>query len=321
MSLNKTCDKKSKTAEYKIQKILNKIESLKISDSYLSQLKLPEKEKKPNKKIGIHLKVYSSIGVVLIGIIVKWFYNEITSKTCLLEVPSSSKTLFRPPEDCSMCIDVDHVVRLANISAQEFEEHYAYSATPVIVTDATHDWAAIKEFNFKFFAEFYRNMKMGNQINDCFFFAYKSGLHSLQEVFDMDETRANLSGEPWYVGWSTCYSEESRMLRSYYRRPYFLPPTAESDMLDWVFMGGPGQGAHMHVDSVRHKSWQAQVRGRKQWQLAPPPECLYECISIAFTVEPGEIRQYHTDSMLQQWFNRGNLPMGAIQLLRVKCNS
>lgn len=90
---------------------------------------------------------------------------------------------------------------------------------------------------------------MGKQENDCFFFAYKSGLHSLQEVFNMDESRANLSGAPWYVGWSTCYDDETRRLRDYYDRPYFLPNTAESDMVDWIFMGGPGQGAHMHVSS------------------------------------------------------------------------
>lgn len=93
---------------------------------------------------------------------------------------------------------------------------------------------------------------MGKQVNDCFFFAYKSGLHSLQEVFSMGEARANLSGAPWYVGWSTCYDEETRKLREYYDRPYFLPNTAESDMVDWIFMGGPGPGAHMHVSTHKY---------------------------------------------------------------------
>lgn len=43
-----------------------------------------------------------------------------------------------------MCVGVDAVVRLANISAEEFEDKYAYSTTPVIVTDATHGWKALK---------------------------------------------------------------------------------------------------------------------------------------------------------------------------------
>lgn len=191
-----------------------------------------------------------------------------------MELPSSSKTLFRPPEDCSMCRDLRAVVRVANITSDEFENNFAYSATPVIVTDAATGWKAMKvelrksttdmppplatkyfvmlliffqKFDFNFFSDFYKNGKMGKQINDCFFFAYKSGLNSLDEVFEMDEKRSNLSGDPWYVGWSTCYDEESRRLRGYYEKPYFLPRTAESDMVDWIFMGGPGQGAHMHV--------------------------------------------------------------------------
>jgi hypothetical protein len=43
-----------------------------------------------------------------------------------------------------MCVGVDTVVRLANTSAYEFEERYAYSTAPVIVTDATLGWKATK---------------------------------------------------------------------------------------------------------------------------------------------------------------------------------
>lgn len=34
-------------------------------------------------------------------------------------------------------------MRLANTTAEEFEDRYAYSTTPVIVTDATHGWKAL----------------------------------------------------------------------------------------------------------------------------------------------------------------------------------
>lgn len=43
-----------------------------------------------------------------------------------------------------MCVGVDDVVRLANTTAEEFEDKYAYSTTPVIVTDATDGWKALK---------------------------------------------------------------------------------------------------------------------------------------------------------------------------------
>ncbi|KAH9629830.1 hypothetical protein HF086_011480 [Spodoptera exigua] len=285
----KTCAKTYKTAELKVMKILNKIDSLKLSNSYIAQLDIPKisGEKVFGRK--------SSSYVVLIAVLIsafllsaRWIYTE------FLE----SRPAFRPPEDCSMCLGVDDVVRLANITAEEFEDKYAYSTTPVIVTDATEGWRALKEFDFNFFAKFYSEGKMGKQINDCFYFAYKSGLKSLQEVFSMDEARANLSGQPWYVGWSTCYDDETRKLRSYYNRPYFLPKTAESDMVDWIFMGGPGQGAHMHV------------RGRKQWQLAPPPECLYRCRWLTFTVAPGEILVVDTN----RWYHKTYVLPGDISI-------
>ncbi|XP_028038226.1 uncharacterized protein LOC114248975 [Bombyx mandarina] len=251
------------------------------------------------------------LSVLFLVIVLKFIYQEWPStKNCLLELPSSSKTLFRTPEDCSMCIGVDGVTRLTNVTPLQFEDKYAYSATPVIVTDATEKWPAMKVFNFNFFSRFYSNNNLGRQTNDCFYFAYKSGLNSLQEVFNMDERRANLSGEPWYVGWSTCFDEETKKLRSYYNRPYFLPRTAESDTVDWIFMGGPGQGAHMHVDSVRHMSWQAQIRGRKQWELAPPPECLYHCTWIQFTVSPGEILVVNTN----RWYHRTTVLPGDLSI-------
>ncbi|XP_045534973.1 uncharacterized protein LOC106720126 [Papilio machaon] len=302
----KLCDKKLKSAEIKLLKILHKIDNMKLSNSYISRLMLPEC-KKPfisetfNQNITFY---YLGIAVLIIIFTYWWIYPSFASERCTLEIPSTALTLFRPPEDCSMCDSVSQVARLGNLTPEEFERRFAYSPTPVIVTDATRHWKAIKEFNFNFFADFYRNGKMGNKINECFFFAYKSGLRSLGEVLSMDAARANLSGAPWYVGWSTCYDEETRRLRQYYDRPYFLPRTAESDTIDWIFMGGPGQGAHMHVDSVRRVSWQAQVRGRKRWQLAPPPECLYTCRALTLTVHPGEIlvvdtnRWYHMTHVL-----------------------
>ena len=50
-----------------------------------------------------------------------------------------------------------------------------------------------------------------------------------------------------YYSRSNCDSAAANELRRHYRRPYFLPETSESSRLDWIFMGTPGFGAHMHV--------------------------------------------------------------------------
>lgn len=107
----------------------------------------------------------------------------------------------------------------------------------------------------------------------------------------MPENRAKYetNTEPWYFGWSVCDYEVAHELRKHYDRPYFLPETSENNAVDWIFIGGFGLGAHLHVDNVRLPSWQAQIKGSKQWILAPPPECFYECSTFSIIVQPGDV--------------------------------
>ena len=46
---------------------------------------------------------------------------------------------------------------------------------------------------------------------------------------------------------SNCDSSAANVLRKYYQKPYFLPDESESSKTDWIFMGCPGYGAHLHV--------------------------------------------------------------------------
>ncbi|XP_073942593.1 uncharacterized protein isoform X2 [Choristoneura fumiferana] len=140
----KTCEKKLKIAELKILKIVSKINSLKLNDSDICQLDVVQK-KGANILAGVlKCRVVLPVAILILVSAVWWLYLDLSTKKCLLAIPSTSKTLFRPPEDCSMCAGVDSVTRVANISAREFEDLYAYNTIPVIVTDATQDWKAVK---------------------------------------------------------------------------------------------------------------------------------------------------------------------------------
>ena len=46
---------------------------------------------------------------------------------------------------------------------------------------------------------------------------------------------------------SNCDSAAANTLRQHYQRPYFLSQDMESSKTDWIFMGTPGYGAHIHV--------------------------------------------------------------------------
>lgn len=81
-------------------------------------------------------------------------------------------------------------------------------------------------------------------------------------------------------------------------------------------MGGQSLGAHMHVDNVRLPSWQAQIKGVKEWILAPPPECYYECSTFSVTVQTGDISEQmmHSNSNFKIYTN---LVKNCIQLISV----
>ena len=41
-----------------------------------------------------------------------------------------------------------------------------------------------------------------------------------------------------------------RIIRKHYKRPEFIPDDSESSELDWIFVGGHGKGAQMHVSTI-----------------------------------------------------------------------
>jgi histone arginine demethylase JMJD6 len=106
----------------------------------------------------------------------------------------------------------------------------------------------------------------------------------------MSKKRSLLKKDQWYVGWSICNPRLQKIFRKHYSRPTFLPDDSESSAIDWIFMGGHGHGAMIHVDSVNRPSWQAQVSGRKTWTLEPPPECESVCTRhLNATMSVGDI--------------------------------
>ena len=130
--------------------------------------------------------------------------QDLFAEHCLVAVDSVLMTLFRPPVNCRICHGLAQVDRVSRLSREWFEEHYAYSGRPVIVTDAMANWSALQTFNFEFFRGIYsHDSPVLVSSEDCQFFPYESGFDNLSEVFLMSSERSNLNSgsEPWYIGW------------------------------------------------------------------------------------------------------------------------
>lgn len=204
---------------------------------------------KSNIKI-INSKVAILVIALVVAIPLVYVKINLTSEECALELPSDLSKIFRSPENCNFCANVTEVERISNVTPDEFEEKYAYNGVPVIVTDATTTWTALEIFDFWYFKEIYEEaMKRTNRPMNCQFFPYKSGFKSFYEAMNIPKERVDYAPgtDPWYFGWSNCNEDVAEILRQHYGRPYFLPKTSENNAIDWIFMGGTGLGAHMHV--------------------------------------------------------------------------
>lgn len=151
--------------------------------------------------------------------------------------------------DCGFCRDVDSFDVRQSLSSEEFEHRYAYSGRPVKVSDGAINWTAVDVFDYWYFKEIYDDFEANNEEFNCQFFPYTSGFSEIFDAFRMSSTRVNQQGneKPWYFGWSNCNNEIAREFRKHYQKPYFLPETSENNAVDWIFIGVPGMGAHLHV--------------------------------------------------------------------------
>lgn len=191
--------------------------------------------------------IVTGVALFLLTVYLRLYLSD---ERCALELPSELSKVFRTPENCNFCENVTEVDRVENISPDEFEEKYAYTGKPVIVTDATTSWTALQTFDFWYFKEIYEDArKRTNKLVNCQFFPYKSGFKTFYEAMSIPEERVDYQPgtDPWYFGWSNCNEDVAQILRQHYGRPYFLPKTSENNAIDWIFMGGSGLGAHMHV--------------------------------------------------------------------------
>ncbi|XP_055346621.1 uncharacterized protein LOC129594087 [Paramacrobiotus metropolitanus] len=222
--------------------------------------------------------------------------KEMSGDQCLVRAPGKFADWFRPVVNCSICRGLQKVDSVNDISVEEFTAKYAYSSRPLVVRGAMKNWTASSTFSFDFFRKLYLKQFPGSLdvLNEhCQFFHYKTEFRNLREVLTMSKKRFD---QMWYIGFSNCDVAVADELRRHYARPAFLPVGSESSRYDWIFMGRPGYGANMHVDNVGRSSWQAQIRGIKEWTLQPPPECYFECSTLKVVINPNDIIVVDTDT-------------------------
>ncbi|KAL1492758.1 hypothetical protein ABEB36_010962 [Hypothenemus hampei] len=239
-------------AKEEFKEILSKLERSNIPFSQLNKSTVIKNFKFNHHKLVLQPLMFGCVFLLPYFLMMNLNFSE----NCIIDMPDAIRKILRQPEYCEICVDVYKVDKISSISPTEFLENYVKKVHPVVVTDGAVNWSARSIFNFKFFKEYFHKFEIKKHSDkNCQFFPYHTEFRSLREAFNVSESRAlsNEKEKPWYIGWNNCNDEAGRYLRQFYERPYFLSNLTESLALSWIFMGGPGPGAHMWTTSIIHR--------------------------------------------------------------------
>ncbi|CAF2689298.1 unnamed protein product [Rotaria sp. Silwood2] len=165
---------------------------------------------------------------------------------------------------------------------------------PVIIDDATETWPAMKELTInKLFQLFIEDPVLAE--NDLCYF--ETNIRNYNQVGGADRLfndYINGNRRSFIVQWNNCKRETLKVIRSYYNKPYFLPPSvAQTLMGNWFLVSA---GFHKGIDYL-HKIplnydwvWLAQIQGSSLIELRPKYPCEKMCsILKSVTLNKGDL--------------------------------
>lgn len=123
-------------AEKKLLDLVSRSKTLGINIANLPAIKRHSKLYRGSKR-----KCFTICAISLL-ITYLLFIVKIKNYNCFVDMPSEWTLLFRPILTCEFCENVTAIERIANVSPEDFEQAYAYSGAPVVITDATTNWTA-----------------------------------------------------------------------------------------------------------------------------------------------------------------------------------
>ena len=174
--------------------------------------------------------------------------------------------------------------RRSGLSAEEFREQYARPGKPVILTDVTEGWEALK-WTPDFLAQIAPEVEVSAVATDSRSLGQAVTM-SLKEY--VDYFKAPDERKLYMINWA--FEKDHPELLQQFQLPDFfrddwLRETGLPLHLMWIFLGPADSGLFMHLDVGHTAAWNAQLTGSKLWKLWPPGQehLLYEGKVDAFS--------------------------------------
>lgn len=173
-------------------------------------------------------------------------------------------------------IQFSHIEKVAGLSVADFEDKYLRVGRPVVLTDATSHWSAMK----------WTPERLVELYGDCKFrlnwgvFNQEAGKPkrvyiSMRDFWEY--CRQQHDTEPGYI-FDGAFWKKDRvpgMLNEFDRTKYFredffsvLGPNRPD--YRWFLCGPAGSGSPFHTDPHATSAWNGLLYGRKRWALYPP---------------------------------------------------
>ncbi|UJR08416.1 hypothetical protein I4U23_012686 [Adineta vaga] len=183
----------------------------------------------------IYFLFLSFIRLILIKILPLWNWTTIYTSPCFVNNPYYNNSL--ELSECDKCINTTEVIRESNITFFNFTKNIYLNHLPVIVDDATQSWPAMKKFTIKKLFQLYIEDPILAVHDLC---RFESNIRQYNQPGGVDRLFNDyISGtrRPFVAQWNNCKRETLKVLRSYYSKPYFLPPSvAQTLMGNWFFV-------------------------------------------------------------------------------------
>ncbi|XP_072043801.1 uncharacterized protein [Amphiura filiformis] len=239
-----------------------------------------------------------------------WDWTGLHRESCILYNPYLVEENLTE-EDCEVCEDYGSIDHQRNISHSTMANVYLFDNMPIVITDAAQDWKATQDFSIDYIKQLYNKDKVLSKFDLC---NYKTATgHRFVQVRDNNIPK-------FHVYWENCFMEPMKALRTYYSRPYFLPPMVETGTINIVAMASPVGDipfGHDHYKLLSYNStdsmtWFSQVRGQYFIRLSPRSPCDKICQKLHFVLKEGETLVLPNDMWLFQFAPHGKNPSIAI---------
>ncbi|XP_069788970.1 uncharacterized protein [Narcine bancroftii] len=199
------------------------------------------------------------------------------------------------PADCiNVCQKYPAVESLQKVDPKVVLQKYLRQNLPLVITDGTEEWAALREFTVPFLTRLFNGHSMLQNTIVCSYWDSHNSLEKSPSAFLEKIHDQRLAH--WAIQWKNCNKAAAKVIRGFYQRPYFLPPVVELAESNWLLMASQAENrtpVDMFVKVGDHDGdllmWIAQLQGVFEVQLLPKDICANNCTHYTLELSPGEI--------------------------------